>query len=1070
VVKYFIDRPIFASVISIVLTLVGVLALFQLPIAQYPKITPPTIRVTASYPGANASVIEQTVAGPLEQQINGVEHMLYMSSTSSNDGKYTLTVTFEVGTDQNIAAVDVQNRIAIASNSLPEEVKRLGVTVTKQSTDLLAVVAITSPNGRFDNIFLSNFATLNVVDAVARVPGVGSVTVFGARDYGMRIWIDPGRMERLGVTSGDISNALQEQNIQAPAGQVGLPPAPTNVEMQYPVQVKGRLSEPSEYENIVIRSRPDGSLIYLRDVARVELAASDYSSNAQLSGKPAAMLGIYQLPSANALDVVKSVRSHLDELSRTFPDGVSYEVALDTTHFVQESLDEVIKTFFEALVLVLIVVYLFLQNWRATLIPMVVVPVSLIGTFAAFTLLGFSINTLTLFAMVLAIGIVVDDAIVVVEAVQEHLERSTPWKEVTPKEATYAAMEEVSGPVVAIALVLTSVFVPVAFLGGITGQLYKQFALTLSISVLLSAFAALTLTPALCALLLKHEPRRQTGFFGAFNRRFERFQQRYSTGIATLIRRAVLVIATVGILGFAIFGLLRVLPTGFVPNEDLGYSLGIVQLPDGAALQRTQKVVNTASIDARKVEGVDRIVEIVGFNVAAGVSASNFATMFTILKPWDERTAKEEHVDGILAQFGATFGHIKEALVMTFNPPPIPGLGASGGFDFMLQDRHGGEIADLTQVSDQLIAEAHKEPSIGMIFTSFRALTPQIEVEVDREKVKTLGVSVSEVFSALQTFLGGSYINDFNLYGRTYKVMLQADAGYRATPEDINEFYVRTNTGQMVPLRTVVTLHDIVGPTYTQRYNLYRAITINGSAAPGYSSGEAMAAMERVAARVLPTGYGFEWTGVALQEKQSGGESGKIFALALLFVFLFLAALYESWSVPFAVLLIVPVAVFGAYSGQWLRGLENNVYAQIGLIMLMGLAAKNAILIVEFAKLAHDRGKPIVAAAKEAALLRLRPILMTSFAFILGVMPLVFASGAGSASRVALGTSVVSGMLVATVLGILMIPVFYVVIQRISERRHPFRDGDETPVPKTLAAEPDRTDPDRTDRNGGDRS
>ncbi|MET0378775.1 MAG: efflux RND transporter permease subunit, partial [Spongiibacteraceae bacterium] len=909
---------------------------------------------------------------------------------------------------------------------------------------MLAVIAITSPNGRFDNICLSNFASLNVVDTLARVPGVGSVTIFGARDYGMRIWLDPGRMERLGVTAGDISNALKEQNVQAPAGQIGLPPAPAHVEMQYPVQVQGRLSEPSEYENIVIRAKPDGSLIYLRDVGRAELAASDYSSSAQLSGKPAAMLGIYQLPSANALDVVKSVRSRLDELSRTFPAGVKYEVALDTTKFVQESLDEVIKTFFEALVLVMIVVFLFLQNWRATLIPMLAVPVSLIGTFAAFTLLGFSINTLTLFAMVLAIGSVVDDAIVVVEAVQEHLERSNSFHEVTPLEATYAAMEEVSGPVIAIALVLTSVFVPVAFLGGITGQLYKQFALTLSISVLLSAFCALTLTPALCALLLRREARRQQGFFGAFNRGFERFQQRYSIAVARLIKRAALVLATLAVLSFAIFGLLRVLPSGFVPNEDLGYTMGMVQLPDGAALQRTQKVVATASSQAREVPGVDNIVEIVGFNAAAGVNASNFATMFTILKPWDERTESTEHVDGVLQQFDGIFGKIKEGVVMTFNPPPIPGLGSSGGFDFMLQDRRGGEVADLTLLAEQLIAEAHKEPAIGQIFTSFRAVTPQIQVEVDREKVKTLGVSLSEVFSALQTFLGGSYINDFNLYGRTYKVMMQADAAYRATPDDINEFYVRTGSGQMVPLRTVVTMRDIVGPTYTQRYNLFRAITINGRAAPGYSSGEAMAAMERIAERIMPTGYGFEWTGVALQEKQSGGESGRIFALALLFVFLFLAALYESWSVPFAVLLIVPVAVFGAYSGQWLRGLDNNVYAQIGLIMLMGLAAKNAILIVEFAKLGRERGQSIVAAAKEAALLRLRPILMTSFAFILGVMPLVIASGAGSAARIALGTSVVSGMLVATALGILMIPVFYVVVQRLSERKHPFRQDAKT--------------------------
>jgi hydrophobe/amphiphile efflux-1 (HAE1) family protein len=591
--------------------------------------------------------------------------------------------------------------------------------------------------------------------------------------------------------------------------------------------------------------------------------------------------------------------------------------------------------------------------------------------------------------------------------------------------------------------VLTSVFVPVAFLGGITGQLYKQFALTLSIAVILSAFCALTLTPALCALLLRREHKSEHGFFAAFNRSFDRFRNYYSATVLRAVRRAVRVLATLAVITVAIFGLLRALPTGFVPNEDLGYAVSIVQLPDGAALQRTQKVVDTASTRAREIEGVDNIVEITGVNFAAGVNAGNFATLFSIMKPWEERTDDAQHVNSILQQFTLRFAQIREALVISLNPSPIPGLGASGGFDLMLQDRHGGEIGELSHIADQLLAEARKEPAIGAAFTSFRANTPQIEVEVDREKVKTLGISLSEVFSALQTFLGGSYINDFNLYGRTYKVMMQADASFRSTPDDINAYYVRANSGRMVPLRTLVIPRDIVGPTFVQRYNLYRTIAITGSAAPGYSSGEAMAAMERVAKRVLPNGYGYEWTGVALQERQSGGESGRIFLLALVFVFLFLAALYESWSVPFAVLLIVPVAVFGAYAGQWLRGLDNNVYAQIGLIMLMGLAAKNAILIVEFAKAAHARGESIVAAARSAALLRLRPILMTSFAFILGVLPLVFASGAGSAARIALGTSVVSGMLVATLLGIVMTPVFYVVIQRLSMRRHPLRDRDE---------------------------
>jgi HAE1 family hydrophobic/amphiphilic exporter-1/multidrug efflux pump len=1032
--NFFIDRPIFSTVLAIIITLAGGVALATLPIARFPQITPPTIVVSTVFPGADAATIEQSVAAPIEQQVNGVPHMIYMDSKSANDGSYSLTVTFDVGTDQDIAAVDVQNQVSVAQRKLPQQVLQQGVTVAKRQPQILLAVTIGSDDPRYDYLFLSNFATLHVFDPLARVHGVGQVVVFGARDYGMRIWLDPAKMAHLAVTTQDVTAVLTEQNVVAPAGTVGAEPALAGQQMQYVASVKGRLSTPEQYGNIVVRTGADGAIVHLKDIARIELAATDYSRSTRLNGAPTAIIGVYQLPDANALEVAKGVRQVMESLAPTFPKGIHYAIPFDTTLFVSESVHEVLKTLLEAGVLVLLVVFIFLESWRATLIPMLAIPVSLIGAFSAFIALGFSLNTLTLFALVLAIGLVVDDAIVVVEAVTEIMDS----RKLPAPEATKAAMQEVSGPVIAIALVLISVFVPVAFLGGLTGQFYRQFALTLAVSVAISAIVALTFTPALCALLLKPTAESHFGgilgrFFGAFDRGFKRFTARYVGTVGSAIRRTARSMAVFLILTLAAMWLLHARPTGFMPDEDQGYLIGLVTLPVGASLQRTEAVAGEFSAVLRKQPEVESTFAITGLNLLTGTNSSYAATLFIILKPWSQRAGAAHGALALAARLNKLAGGIRQANVLALNPPPVPGIGTAGGFEFILEDRTGGDIQKFAGVLQDFVGQANQRPELTRVFTQFNVRTPQIEYVLDRERAKTLGVSLSDIFSTLQTFFGGNYINDFNLFGRTYKVTAQAEAPARSSPDSVNGLYVRTAQGDMVPLSTLVSIKEIQGPEYIERYNVFRAVTINGSAAPGYSSGQATLAMEALAAN-LPDGYGYEWTGTTYQEKLSGGQTGAIFGMAIVFVFLVLAALYESWAVPFAVLLGIPFAVLGAYIGLTLRGMASDIYAQIGLVMLIGLAAKNAILIVEFAKLEYERGKPLVDAAIEGARLRLRPILMTSFAFILGSVPLAIATGAGSGARLVLGTAVVFGMSVATMIGIFIIPVFYVLVQTLQER------------------------------------
>ena len=1031
--RFFIFRPVFAIVTAIVLTLAGILAGLNLPIAQYPQITLPTIRVSAVYPGASAEVVEQAVAQPIEEQVNGVEGMLYMTSSSSGNGGYNLDITFGLEDNADIAAVQVQNRASQANARLPSEAISAGITTKKQTPDVLMYLALVSPKGTYDELFLANYATINVVEALKRIKGVGNVSLFGA-EFGMRLWLRPDRMASLGVTPTDIYRAIQEQNAQAPAGQVGQMPAPKTQQFQYGVEVRGRLSEVSEFEDVIVRAQKDGSFIRVRDVARVELGAKDYVFQSRLNGQPAAAFSINLTPDASALETAALINAELKSLSASFPTDLTYDVVLDNTVFVQASLTEVVHTFFEALALVLIVVFLFLQNWRATLIPMLAVPVSLVGTFAAFTLLGFTINTLTLFGMVLAIGIVVDDAIVVVEAVEHHMQHSG----LNARDATIRAMEEVSGPVVAMTLILAAVFVPVAFLGGISGVMYKQFAITVATSTALSGFVALSLTPALCALILKPREAGRGGLvrrsFDAFNRAFERLTAGYGRNVQAMIRRTLLSLTLLGILILAAFGLMSKVPGGFVPSEDQGYFLGSVQLPAAASLNRTEDV--SAKVDGilKSYPAVEKRLVINGYNILNGAPQSDSALFVATLKPWQERTTEADSLKTVLLGTYMQAAKLPEAVVLAFNPPPIPGLGSTGGFSFKLQARAGGTPQELAKAADDFMAAARKRPEIGSIYSKFNPRTPAFRLEVDREKAKKMGVPISDITNALQTFLGGLNVNDFSRFGRSYKVTMQAEPEYRSDIQQIGLIHVRNGDNQMIPLSTLVTPVSTSAPTVLERYNLYRTAELGGNPGAGYSSGDAMTAMEEVAATALPPGYGFEWSGISKQEKESAGKAPVVFGLAIVFVFLFLAALYESWAVPFAVLLAVPLGLFGAMLGLWLTGLTNNIYAQIGLVLLIGLAAKNAILIVEFAKMKLEEGEDAVTAAVGAAKLRLRPIIMTSFAFILGVVPLIIASGAGAAARVSMGITVFGGMLAATLLAIFMVPVLFVAVDRIVNR------------------------------------
>ena len=1029
--RFFIDRPVFAIVISLFLLLVGTLSLIQLPVGEFPNIALPTVRVSSFYLGASSDVVEQSVSAPIDQQVNGVTDMLYINSVSGDDGSSTIDVTFALERDPDLAAVEVQNRVSQANSQLPSEVISAGVTVRKQSPDVLVYFALYSPDEKYDPLFISNYAFVYVVDELKRVKGVGDVSVFGS-DFGMRIWLRPDRMASLGITTSDVVQAIREQNLQVPAGQVGQPPATRGQSFQYSLRVQGRLVETQEFADVIVGSKPDGSFIRVRDIGRVELGARSYSNVSTLDGKSAALVSVSLVPGANALETAQLVKARLTELAGYFPEGLDYSIIYDTSAFVEASVEEVIHTFFEALALVLVVVFLFLQNWRTTLIPMLAVPVSLVATFAAFQLLGFSINTLSLFGMVLAIGIVVDDAIVVVEAVEHNMGTG-----LSVRDATIKAMDEVQGPVIAIALILSAVFVPMGFIPGVTGQLYKQFAVTVAVSTLFSALVALTLTPALCMMLMK--PHRESHgpvarFFKAFNAGFDRLNAHYGATAGQLARRSLMVLLTLAVILIVIAGLFRSIPTGFVPDEDKGAVFMQVVLPDAASQERTAAVLAQVEEIARAIPGVDSVVGVAGYDILSSTSASNGALVIVKLKPWDERQDRELGVRAILGKLYVATQHIPEAIVLPFNPPALPGFGNVSGFSFMLQARSDQTPAELAEVAREFVAAAQQRPEIGRISTTFSASTPNYRLLVDREKVKKLGVPMNDVFATLQTFLGGYQVNDFSRFGRNYKVTMQAESEFRQEVGDIARLFVRNKEGGMVPLDTLTSWTPDTGARFLQRYNLYRTAAFSGSPAPGASSGDAIRALEEVAAEVLPEGYGFAWSGQSKQEIEAGSTSTIVMALSIVVVFLFLAALYESWAVPFAVLLATPFGFLGALLALKSLGIAFNVYGQIGLVTLVGLSAKNAILIVEFAKLNRERGMPIHEAALDAARLRLRPILMTSFAFILGVVPLALASGAGAASKISVGVTVFGGMIAATVFTTLAVPAFYVFIQGLSER------------------------------------
>lgn len=1027
--RFFIFRPVFASVIALVIVIAGLISIPLLPVGEFPEVVPPTVVVSATYTGGNAEVVEEAVTIPLEEQINGVQGMVYMASTSSNDGTSNITVTFEEGYDLSIAAVDTQNRVSTAMAQLPDEVVASGVTVTKESVDLTMGVNLISPNGQFDELFISNYADIHITDRLKRIPGVGTVMVWGERVYAMRIWLDPEKMASLGLTSSDVYDAITEQNQQVAAGALGAPPVGNNQKLQLTLTTQGRLQSKEEFEDIVLGIGDDSAVIRLRDVARVELGAEDYSFSSTLDSSPTVGLGVMQLPGANALQLASQVSETMVELSQDFPEGLEYTVIYDTTKFDREAIRDVLFTLGQAILLVVFVIVIFLPNLRAALIPVITIPVCLIGTFALMLALGFSINLLTLFGLVLAVGLVVDDAIVVVENVSRHIENG----ETDAKVAARRAMDEVTSPIVATSLVLMAVFIPVALMPGLTGKLYQQFALTIASAVAISAINALTLSPALCGLLLGGT-RPKAKIIQKFDAGFTWFTRRYEAVVGWFIRVwQPVALGFAALLAGTVY-MFTVVPAGFIPNEDQGYFIISLETPEGTALGQTQKVVDEAYEILHDLPGVKGVITFTGFSILTNTSAPNQGNLFAILDSWGKRKGSGESVTEIMAKAQAQFDKLPGGVLSTFNPPPIFGLSPTGGFQFELQDTTGGSLQDLEQVTREMVAAGNARPELSGLYSPFSASTPQLQIELDRTRALTEGVSIGDVFDALQTFLGGVYVNDFNIYGRVYKVYLQADVDARQAEEDIGRLYVRNDNGKMVPLSALVQVRPQIGARTVNHYNLFRSTSISGAAGEGHSSSQAITAMNTLAKQTLPRGYTYEWTGNAYQETKAGNVAPILFALAVVFAFLFLAAQYESFVMPFMVLLAVPLAIFGALVAQWMRGYDNNIYCQIGLVMLIGLASKGAILIVEFARRRRQEGLSIEDSAMEAARIRIRPLLMTAFAFILGVIPLVIASGAGSAARRSLGTAVFGGMIVATVLSLVLVPVLYVVIERLRER------------------------------------